>query len=253
MSLNNLNLKNYNYVFIEDVDYENIEMMLRNNLVGLCWGTENEDYYDINDVIDEFLDRFFRKSEEQQFGYIGEFLYYLYILNNADIISPVSIFFNQEEKSFKKGFDLLGYDGSELWYSEVKSGEKKEYDIDSVNLERLSTAYRDIKDKLRFINRNTNYWDTAKSNICKIKVNGIISDRNNVVNILTTDRVKENIKNVIIVSVIFDNSTVDLNVRKIKEKYDNIKSQRENITIVCIRKKTIDKIIEIIKGVRTSE
>ena len=253
MSLNNLNLKNYNYIFIEEVDYENIEMMLRNNLVGLCWGTENEDCYDISDVIDEFLDRFFRKSEEQQFGYIGEFLYYLYILNNDDIISPVSIFFNQEEKAFKKGFDLLGYDGSELWYSEVKSCEKKGNDIDAVNLERLSTAYRDIKDKLKFINRNTNYWDTAKSNICKIKTNGIISDRKNIVDILTADRAKENIKNVIIVSVIFDNSNVDLDEQKIKEKYDNIKSQRENITIVCIRKKTIDKIIEIIKGVRTDE
>ena len=63
----------------------------------------------------------------------------------------------------------------------------------------------------------------------------------------------ENIKNVIIVSVIFDNSNVDLDVKKIKEKYDSIKSQKENITIVCIRKKTIDKIIEIIKGVRTNE
>ena len=253
MSLNSLNLKNYNYIFIEEVDYENIEMMLRDNLVGLCWGTENEAIYNINDVIDEFLDRFFRKSEEQQYGYIGEFLYYLYILNNDDIISPVSIFFNQEEKSFKKGFDLLGYDGNELWYSEVKSGVKKENDIDAANLERLSTAYRDIKDKLKFINRNTNYWDTAKSNICKIKVKGIISDRKSIVDILTADRTKENIKNVIIVSVIFDNSNVDLDVQKIKEKYDNIKSQRENITIVCIRKKTIDKIIEIIKGVRTNE
>ena len=27
-SIQNLNLKNYNYVFIEDVDYENIEMLL---------------------------------------------------------------------------------------------------------------------------------------------------------------------------------------------------------------------------------
>lgn len=253
MSLNKLVLKMYNYIFIEDIDYNEIEFMVRDNLIGLCWGTENEEYYEINDVIDEFLDRFFRKDEKQQYGYIGEFLYYLYVLKNDEIISPVSLFFNQEEKSFKKGFDLLGFDGNELWYSEVKSGNKKDNDIDYYNMERLNTAYSDIKDKLKYINRNTNYWDSAKSNICKIKAKGIVSERKNIIEILTNDRGKEEIKNIIIVSVVFDDSNEILDIEKIKRKYEQLKSNKENITIVCIRKKTIDKIIEIIKRVRDND
>ena len=237
MSLNRLVLKMYNYIFIEDVDYNEIELMVRDNLIGLCWGTENEECYKINDVIDEFLDRFFRKDEKQQYGYIGEFLYYLYVLKNDEIIAPVSMFFNQEEKSFKKGFDLLGFDGNELWYSEVKSGNKKDNNIDEYNMERLNTAYSDIKDKLKYINRNTNYWDSAKSNICKIKAKGIVSERKNVIEILTNDRGKEEIKNIIIVSIVFDDSNEILDIEKIKRKYDQLKSKKENITIVCIRKK----------------
>ncbi len=162
MSLSRLEFRTYNSLFIEDVDYKTIETTIKENLIGLCWGTENEEFYDINDVIDEFLERFERKSKEQKYGYIGEFLYYLYILHNVEIIKPASVFFNQEERGFKKGFDLLGYDGKEFWYSEVKSGSRDNKNIDECNMERLSTAYNDIKTKLAYKNRNTNYWDTAK-------------------------------------------------------------------------------------------
>ena len=121
MALSKLVLKNYNSIFIDDVDYPDIELIIKENLINLCWGSENEEFYDINEVIEEFLERFKNKNTEQKYGYIGEFLYYLYILYNADVIKPVSLFFNQEERGFKKGFDLLGYGNNEFWYSEVKS------------------------------------------------------------------------------------------------------------------------------------
>lgn len=253
MSLSRLELRTYNSLFIEDVDYKTIETTIKENLIGLCWGTENEEFYDINDVIDEFLERFERKSKEQKYGYIGEFLYYLYILHNVEIIKPVSVFFNQEERGFKKGFDLLGYDGKEFWYSEVKSGSRDNKNIDEYNMERLSTAYNDIKTKLAYKNRNTNYWDTAKSNICKIKFSGIYDERKEIMKILTEDRNREELSNVIVVSVIFDDSDVLLNIDEIQKKIRVLKQEKKNITIVCIRKKTVEKVIEILQGVSSRD
>ncbi len=253
MSLSKLEFRTYNSLFIEDVDYKTIETTIKENLIGLCWGTENEEFYDINDVIDEFLERFERKSKEQKYGYIGEFLYYLYILHNVEIIKPASVFFNQEERGFKKGFDLLGYDGKEFWYSEVKSGSRDNKNIDECNMERLSTAYNDIKTKLAYKNRNTNYWDTAKSNICKIKFSGINDERKEIMKILTDDRNREELSNAIVVSVIFDDSDVTLNIDKIQKKFRILQQEKKNITIVCIRKKTVEKVIEILQGVSSRD
>ena len=249
MSLDKMQLRNFNNIFIEDCDYYEIEKIIKQNLIGLCWGTENIEYYNINDVISEFLERFNKKSNEQKYGYIGEFLYYLYVLKNIEIIKPVSLFFNQEERSFKKGFDLLGYDGKEFWYSEVKSGSRGEKDINDYNLERISTAYSDIIKKLSSKNRNKNYWDTAKANICKIRLSGGKDERTKMINILTSDRNTNKLNNIIIVSVVFDDSPTTLNIDQIKNKYENLKEEKENITIICIRKKTIQKIISVLQGV----
>ena len=243
-----LQLGNYNCIFIKETDYERIKTLIKENLIGLCWGKENTECFDIKDVINEFIERFSKKSIEQQYGYIGEFIYYLYILQNDKILKPLSIFFNQEERSFKKGFDLLGFDGENMWYSEVKSGNSSGKDIDSYNLERLSTAYNDIKDKLKIRNRNTNYWDTAKSNLCKIENSK--DERSRLSKILDDDKKIEFIKNKIITSVIFDKSDLLLDNNKVKDKYDRLKCLEKNITIICIRKKTIEKVISILKEVQ---
>lgn len=245
-----LELSNYNYIFIDENDYDKLKEMITKNIVSLCWGSDNSEYFDISEVISEFMERFSKKREEQQYGYIGEFLYYLYILQNDNILRPLSIFFNQEERSFKKGFDLLGFDGKSMWYSEVKSGKSDDKDIDSSNLERLSAAYRDINDKLKYKNRNTNYWDTAKSNLCKIKLNNFENERKQLARILDNDKKLEKIDNTIITSVIFNDSNLDLDDAKIKAKYNDLKNSKKNITIICIRKKTIKKVISILKEVQ---
>lgn len=245
-----LELSNYNYIFIDENDYDKLKKMITNNIVNLCWGSANSECFDIDEVISEFMKRFSKKSDEQQYGYIGEFLYYLYILQNDNILRPLSIFFNQEERSFKKGFDLLGFDGENMWYSEVKSGKSDDKDIDSSNLERLSAAYRDIKDKLKYKNRNTNYWDTAKSNLCKIKLNTLKNERKQLATILSNDKKLEKIDHAIIISVIFNDSDKALDSVKIETKYNDLKKSKKNITIVCIRKKTIEKVISILKEVQ---
>lgn len=242
-----LQLGNYNCIFIKETDYEKIKSIIKENLISLCWGKENTECFDIKSVISEFMERFSKKPIEQQYGYIGEFIYYLYILHNDKVLKPLSIFFNQEERSFKKGFDLLGFDGENMWYSEVKSGNPNGKNIDSYNLERLNTAYSDIKAKLKFKNRNTNYWDTAKSNLSKIEDSK--DERMRLSKILDNDKKIEFIENKILTSVIFNESDLLLDSNKVKKKYDRLKHLEKNITIICIRKKTIEKVISILKEV----
>lgn len=245
---NTFQLDNYNYIFINESDYDKLKKIIKENIVSLCWGKENVECFNLGSVIKEFMNRFSSKSPEQKYGYIGEFIYYIYILQNMKVLRPLSLFFNQEEKSFKKGFDLLGFDGENIWYSEVKSGNSNTKDINEYNLERLNAAYRDINEKLQFKNRNANYWDTAKSNLCKIE--GIKSERARLSKILDGDRELKTIENKIITSVVFNNSELQLDEKIIKEKFNRLKKNDAKITIVCIRKKTIDKIIDILKEVQ---
>lgn len=246
-----LKLRDYNIIFIREENYIRMKELIKNNLVSLCWGKENEDAYNIKDVIEEFMNRLEKKKKKQKYGFIGEFVYYLYILDNSNIIKPISLFFNQEERSFKKGFDLVGYDGKDIWYSEVKSGNAEKKDIDVFNLERLSTACKDINEKLDPNNRNKNYWETAKSNLIKI-ISKNDSTRKSILELLNKEEKNEkneNINNIIATSVIFDNSERQLTEEKVKKKINKLRKNNKEVTLVCIRKKTIEKVLDILMEV----
>jgi len=243
-----LELKNFNYVFIDELDYGLIKRTIKDNLVSLCWGEENNDVFTISDVIKEFMVRFSRKNINQKYGYIGELIYYIYVLNNSNVMRPISLFFNQEDKSFKKGFDFLGFDGDNVWYSEVKSGNSEGKDINLYNIERLNKAYSDICKKLISKDRNDTYWETAKSNLCKIVTSK--NDRTVIADIINSDKKNSNIENKVIVSVIFEDSDVQLNKDNIEKIYNRISSKDPCITIISIRKKTIDRVIKILEEVQ---
>ena len=57
---------------------------------------------------------------------VGELLFHVLMSIENEYIAT-SAFFNLEERSFKKGFDLsfFSVENQELWIAEVKSGEKK--------------------------------------------------------------------------------------------------------------------------------
>lgn len=63
---------------------------------------------------------------------IGELLVHI-IVNIEGKYTPASPFLNMEERSFRKGYDLVMYDSDtdELWINEVKSGNKQKAQKDS--------------------------------------------------------------------------------------------------------------------------
>jgi len=105
---------------------------VRERLAEYCYGavTVSEDltFYSFEKTVAEFLRRFDPKPRTTQLGMAGELIVHVLMpLLHAELTSA-AVYFNKEERSIKKGFDLtfLGSDDTTFWYGEVKSGEVPE-------------------------------------------------------------------------------------------------------------------------------
>ncbi len=141
---------------------------------------------------------------------------------------------------------MLSVKDNEVWYSEVKSGEHKFLkSINKLNIEKINLAYNDLSEKLSYINRNNNYWITAKMklNLCLDSSEEI----ERIGQILSLDMKSQLIKNKIVVSVIFGKSSERIDKTMVEEKLNTIRSTDEKVIIVCIRENTVDRTISIIE------
>lgn len=107
---------------------EELQMALRENLTRICHGvaqaSRDRAIFKYPATLEAFWDRYVNKSETTKTGMLGELLAHVVILKLFPNYKVVSPFFNMEEKSIRKGFDLLLYDPSKnnVWITEVKSG-----------------------------------------------------------------------------------------------------------------------------------
>ena len=108
---------------------DELKLALRENLTRICHGADQASkdraIYKYPATIKHFWnERYSKKPWETRIGMLGELLSHVIILKlfpDFDVVSP---FFNMEEKSIRKGFDLLLYETStnKVWITEVKSG-----------------------------------------------------------------------------------------------------------------------------------
>lgn len=123
--------ENSDYVlyFIENLSDE-LKEEIRNRLVAVCYGADQAQsalkIYSYKETVKEFVKRYKNNSsisEDRKKGMIGELLVHV-ILELEGRFTTASPFFNMEERSFKKGYDLALFEGAtnELWIAEVKSG-----------------------------------------------------------------------------------------------------------------------------------
>jgi len=234
-------------IYIDDKFVEEIAKTIKNELVSMCWGKEEKDLFDYKSTITSFLDRVKDRDSAFQVGFIGEFLVHCYFRTFINY-KNLSVFFNNQDESNKHGFDYMFYDNKKrLWYVEVKSGAIDDSNlINKLNKEKLQEAYRDCKKKFIFKN-NLNLWNVAKSEVGRV-ISKKSSLRSKVKAILEADAIGK-IDNVVLSSVIFNDSMVKVSnkdeLNSLKEQY---KSDFENITFLCFRKRTVERIINLIKG-----
>ena len=146
---------------------ESIKEKIRSKLSALCEGEYDAnrlpEAYSYTNTLEIFLDRYNGKSEEIKKGMIGELLCHLLIPIFFEHFISVSPFFNSEERSIKKGHDLIYYDNSDslIWLVEVKSGEltKKMNAPTKKSLDLLRSARLAIEQKL--IGEEKNTWHNA--------------------------------------------------------------------------------------------
>lgn len=151
---------------LEHVSSE-LKDFLKERLAAFCHGSalvaEDADYYSFAGTITEFLRRYDTKPLATRIGMAGELAIHAMMPSSHPSLSSCAVFFNKEERSIKKGFDLTFHEtGTEtVWYAEVKSGETHNGEtVDDKSSSLLKTAAADIAGKLSQ-DAQRSRWDAA--------------------------------------------------------------------------------------------
>jgi hypothetical protein len=234
---------------------DELKAIIRKNLISICHGTahSNSATYGYKATLNSFLCRYDKKTEAQKKGTIGEFLAHLMITELFANLKISSAFFNLEEKSMKKGFDLVIYDTEEniVWITETKSGSlHKNKNHDETTLELLNTGKNDL---LKRLNQNEiQYWLNAINH-----VRSAVKDTNDykdaLINILDSDygssaatgTAKSTDKNVILVSNLFE--PLNVKITETPAKSINTASIFKKTLVLCIQKGTYQNFVDFLR------
>lgn len=155
----------YAICYIEDFSDE-LQKIIRGRLTAVCFGmsdaTSCKKIYSYPSTIKEFMSRYDSKPTNTKKGLIGELLTHILIAELFPEYTVISPFFNLEERSIKKGFDVIltSVKDNELWITEVKSGElHKGKTSDETMDDLVSLARSDLL--LRLNGENKSLWLNA--------------------------------------------------------------------------------------------
>ena len=233
---------------------DDLKQIIRQELAKVCHGVtkaaSGRKAYTYAKTLREFIKRYHDKSPTTKLGMIGELLSHLLLFNHRDDVRPVSPFFNMEEASIKKGFDLLltGNTDNSLWIVEVKSGElgrlTKEQKVKSL----IDKARDDLIERIG--SDNTTIWHTAINNV-ELALESGKSEKKILIDILedcldSSEDAKNSPSdmNVVLIPVLFEATHNEVDFENIKARSN--KFNKEKIFACCdifaIQKSTIQKI-----------
>lgn len=234
---------------------DNLKNLLRKNLAAICVGEEqfadlpeDLDYYF---AVGRFLEIYDEKTEEQQKGMVGELLAHLLIAGELMPFSVLSPFFNLEEKSASKGFDIIYLDAQkEIVVTEVKSGSALRGQAGKRAKELLGTSRADMTAKLKKGVQNP--WYNALSKLTlkpgdlKQHVKGIYGKR---ISESKHDGVKASEINVVLTAVVYSDPTSPLALSMLEDQRRKLlaKGYFASIYLVAIQKNTFEKIVDFLR------
>lgn len=251
MELKGINIeheKGLKVVNIEDFSIE-LQKLIREQLQSIYNGfsevKELPKFYSYKKTLKSFLERYNSKSEETKKGMIGELLAHILINNYVQKLKCLSILKNKEERSIKKGFDIIYYQEGQrkIWYSEVKSGnkqKKKSPNYSTINL--LKIAKASINDM--FTGNRESLWESALIDASLVLDNS--EESQSIRDLLTKDSPSEESskKNVLLISVLYHSMTERCTLSEIKKFRKDLYDENlfEKILIFTIQKETYEKV-----------
>lgn len=235
--------------------------LIRTNLAQICNGKDKSVnsplIYSYKYTLEDFFLRFDSKSKSTKIGMIGELLSHILILETNDNLSSINPYFNMEEKSIKKGFDLVLIDitqTSKVWITEVKSGERGAMTCSKdKNRELLGVAKRDLKKRLN--NRYDHIWHNAingarvsmkesdlKKEIIKVLESSLVESREG--------KSKSDDKNVILTTVLFNDIADCIDIDSISSFCVDTEAESlfDELMVFSIQKSTIDKVVSFLRA-----
>ncbi len=237
---------------------DELKAEIRNKLAAICHGKDKVVAGSIiasyRETLRVFLSIYSDKSENTRKGMIGELLSHILLLKAFPEYESANPYFNMEEASIKKGFDLIVFDKScgDLNIVEVKSGSAGEHRSDRTNKALLNTAKNDLKGRLN--DSNIHIWMNAINGAKLALAGGKIK---NEINRILEECYMEAANNapdstskcVILVSVVYkecaDPISIDATHRKAEQIIDE--GVFKETTVFSIQKETWEHIVAFLE------
>lgn len=232
---------------------------IRKHLRNICHGTSlaSRDLggYTYKRTIKAFHSRYTSKSKNIKKGMIGELLTHVIIYEFFDAFEVVSPYFNMEEKSQRKGFDLVLSEsqGNRVWITEVKSGSKgADSSADSATSKFLNNAKADLSDRLS--RSEPTFWHNAINSI-NTAVPNCTDYKELIIDILDDELIaasdgcsKSEDNHVILVSVLYNDiaEPFESQTTKIFSESINGKGSFKKVIAVSLQKSTYEKVADFL-------
>lgn len=262
-TINGIQFSDYGGYSICHVEFlsEDIKALIKNNLSVICHGTKvlgvDKPIYNYVSTIKNFLERYKTKQANTQKGIMGEFLSHILITELYEDFEVVSAFFNMEENSIKKGFDILlcKTTSQTLFITEVKSGNlHKDKDHDQTTFDLLTSAKKDLYKRLN--EQKVTYWHNAINSVrssmqdekdYKKTLIGILEDFGSEV---SEEEGSSNNKSVVLVSNLFEPLEHKISSAPVKDFFEDLQKSKifADVIIFCIQKETYSRIVDFLES-----
>jgi len=237
---------------------DELKVEIRNRLAAICHGKDKVEAGSViasyRETLKIFLNIYANKSEDTRKGMIGELLTHILLLKVFPEYESANPYFNMEEASIKKGFDLIVFDQScgELKIVEVKSGGAGTYSSDRSNKALVNTAKNDLKGRLN--DNKIHIWLNAINGAKLALSAGKIKDQ---INRILEECYMEAANNapdssskcVILVSVLYKGCTDPISIDETNRKAEEIIGEGifKEITVFSIQKETWEHIVDFLE------
>jgi len=241
---------------------------IKNELQIICYGeyalSSCSKYYSLNETIREFNIRI-PDDENKKTGIIGELLLNIVIrtIEDMNIVSPL---FNLEERSFKKGFDIIAMrrfkkgfdvtalDDNNLWFIESKAGRVNgSQDATQKISERVGEAKRCLERRLN--EDSSQLWTNATNSVSRYL--DYRDEKQTVVNIVegASNSGTSLDKNVVLGGTAFCPFSSKINRQKILDIHNTIKNSGifSKLQIITIQKQTMEAVIDFLRDLENGD